>query len=71
MVVATIGYQLQSVDATWCFAKWEQRPDDGNPYEVIDGVLYMATAPENRHQYISSRLIAHVGLPLQYAGVGM
>src|SRR4051794_808899 len=36
---------LRSADATWDRARWEQLPDDGNRYEVIDGVLYMTTAP--------------------------
>jgi hypothetical protein len=37
---------LRSADATWDRAKWEQLPDDGNRYEVIDGVLYVTTAPD-------------------------
>ena len=37
---------LRSIDADWNFSRWETLPDDGNRYEVIDGVLYMATCPE-------------------------
>ncbi|HZB96390.1 MAG TPA: Uma2 family endonuclease [Herpetosiphonaceae bacterium] len=43
---------LRSVDASWNRARWEQLPDDGKRYEVIDGVLYMTTAPSNFHQWI-------------------
>ncbi len=71
MTVAAIEYQLRSTDATWCYAKWEQLPDDGNRYEVIDGVLYMSTAPGNRHQYVSSCLVEQVGIPLKVAGVAI
>jgi hypothetical protein len=35
---------LRSHDATWNYARWEQLPDDGNRYEVINGVLYITTA---------------------------
>jgi hypothetical protein len=28
----------------WTYADWESLPDDGNRYEIIDGVLYMTTA---------------------------
>ena len=35
-----------------------QLPDDGNRYEVIDGVLYMAPAPHPRHQRILFNLAA-------------
>lgn len=43
---------LRSPDATWDRDKWELLPDDGNRYEVIDGVLYMTTAPSAFHQWI-------------------
>lgn len=36
----------------WNRTRWEQLPDDGNRYEVIDGVLYMTTAPDFFHQWI-------------------
>lgn len=44
---------LQSADATWDRARWEQLGDDGKRYEVIDGVLYMSTAPRPVHQLVS------------------
>ena len=30
---------LRSLDTTWNYAHWSQMPDDGNHYEVMDGVL--------------------------------
>jgi Uma2 family endonuclease len=43
---------LRSIDANWNRERWEQLPEDGNRYEVIDGVLYMTTAPSYFHQWI-------------------
>lgn len=34
----------------WNRERWEQLPNDGNRYEVIDGVLYLTTAPSPFHQ---------------------
>src|SRR5436309_4797186 len=59
---------LRSADATWDRARWEQLPDDGNRYEVIDGVLYMTTAPSTFHQWIVRRLDRFVGMPLEDQG---
>ncbi len=58
MTITTGGIELalRSHDAGWDRARWVLLPDDGNRYEVIDGVLYMTTAPSNYHQWIS-RLI--------------
>jgi Uma2 family endonuclease len=50
---------LRSPEADWDRARWETLPDDGNRYEVIDGVLYMTTAPSYFHQWII-RQIARV-----------
>src|SRR4051794_3931321 len=44
---------LQSADNTWDRARWEALGEDGNRYEVIDGVLYMSTAPRPLHQLVS------------------
>ena len=47
---------LRSPEANWNRERWEQLPDDGNRYEVIDGVLYMTTAPSFFHQWIIRQL---------------
>lgn len=53
MVVSPVELTLHSSDATWTRERWEELADDGNRYEVIDGVLYMSTAPSPFHQWIS------------------
>jgi Uma2 family endonuclease len=40
-------------------------PDDGNRYEIIDGALYMTTAPSSFHQWIVRRLERYVGIPAE------
>lgn len=49
----------------WTYAHWENLPDDGNRYEIIDGVLYMTTAPSLFHQWITTRLMRFVGAPAE------
>src|SRR3712207_3513693 len=44
---------LRSLDATWNADRWGTLGDDGNRYEVIDGVLYRTTAPSPCHQWLS------------------
>ncbi|HEU0168618.1 MAG TPA: Uma2 family endonuclease [Chloroflexota bacterium] len=51
-VLATGELLLCSPDGGWDRARWEQLPDDGNRYEVIDGVLYMATSPSLFHEWV-------------------
>lgn len=54
----------------WTLADWEALPNDGNRYEIIDGVLYMTTAPYSFHQWIILSLIQFVGLPAKERGLG-
>jgi len=49
----------------WTYADWETLPLDGNRYEIIDGVLYMTTAPSNFHQWIIQRLYRFIGMPAE------
>jgi Uma2 family endonuclease len=34
----------------WTYADWERIPDDGNIYEVIDGMLFVSKVPGITHQ---------------------
>jgi len=55
----------------WTYADWERLPDDNNQYEIIDGVLYMSTAPSYFHQYIILNLVQYVGIPAKTAGLAL
>ena len=55
----------------WTHDDWERLPDDGNRYEVIDGVLYVSTSPSNFHQWIALQLVALVGLPARQQGLAI
>ena len=50
----------------WTYADYAALPDDGCRYEVVDGVLYMAPAPDIAHQqalgWFVFALITHVQL---------
>ncbi len=62
---------LRSLDATWDRARWEQLPDDGNRYEVIDGVLYMSTVPSTFHQWIVRQIARALIEQIDRTGVGL
>lgn len=55
----------------WTYADWEKLGDDGNRYEIIDGVLYMTTAPSFFHQWIIQRLFRFVGFPAEDQGLAV
>ena len=57
MTITTPELMLRSLTNDWTLARWETLPDDGNRYEVIDGVLYMTTAPSAFHQWISLQIL--------------
>lgn len=47
----------------WTYRDWEDLPDDGNRYEIIEGVLYVSTAPSLFHQWIIQNFYTLVGFP--------
>ncbi len=53
----------------WTYADWEALPDDGNRYEIIEGALYVTTAPRSFHQWIVRRLERLLGIPAEDQGL--
>ena len=62
---------LRSQDATWNRARWEELPADGNRYEVIDGFLFMSTAPSVFHQWIVRQVARVLFRQIDDHGVGV
>lgn len=62
---------LRSLDATWDRARWEGLPVDGRRYEVIDGVLYMTTAPSSFHQWIIQQIFLALHQQVVVPGAGL
>lgn len=62
---------MRSHHAEWNRERWEQLPDDGKRYEVIDGVLYMTTAPSPFHQWIIRQLQRALFTQIDDTGVGI
>lgn len=62
---------LRSFDGPWNRTRWEQLPDDGNRYEIIDGVLYTTTASDFFHQWIIRQLFLILYQQIDQAGVGV
>jgi Uma2 family endonuclease len=54
----------------WTYEDYAALPDDGNRYEVLDGVLYMAPAPDKWHQKASGAIFYHLYAAVQLAGLG-
>ncbi|PDW03699.1 Uma2 family endonuclease [Candidatus Viridilinea mediisalina] len=64
----TLELVMRSLDSNWCYERWEQLPLNGHRYEIIDGVLYMTTAPSNFHQWIIRMLDRYIGTPAELRG---
>lgn len=73
MTILTLDRELlmRSADAGWTYEQWEQLPDDGWCYEVLDGVLYMSTAPSPRHQRISLNMVLTLVEQVDRRGLGV
>lgn len=62
---------LRSPEGGWDRARWEALGDDGKRYEVIDGVLYMSTAPRPMHQLVSRLTQRQLFAQIDDRGVGL
>lgn len=61
---------LRSYDEAWTYERWLTLPDDGNRYEIIDGVLYMTTAPRFFHQWIIRQICLLLIEQIDHQGLG-
>src|SRR5262245_13692365 len=73
MMVLPVLAEVNSVkgppQGQWTYADWETLPDDGNLYEVIEGVLYMSTSPSYFHNWIIRRFDRLLGQPAEELGL--
>jgi Uma2 family endonuclease len=54
----------------WTYTEYAALPDDGQRYEVIDGVLYMTPAPNLGHQGGIARFVYYFMAEVELAGLG-
>lgn len=74
MIIETLAppeLTTRSLDASWSYARWSRLPDDGNRYEIIDGVLYMTTAPSFFHQWVIRQIVRLLLAHIDDAGIGI
>ncbi len=54
----------------WTYANYATLPEDGNRYDLVDGVLYMAPAPNLWHQKITFEIASYMRTHVSLAGLG-
>ncbi|MBT9585635.1 Uma2 family endonuclease [bacterium] len=53
----TLPLTRENRDKVWTYEDYLQLPEDGNRYEIIEGVLYVSPTPFTVHQLLSRRLL--------------
>ncbi len=54
----------------WRYQSYAELPDDGNRYEVLRGVLFMAPAPNTFHESISALIVGRLVMAISDKNVG-
>jgi Uma2 family endonuclease len=54
----------------WTYKDYAAFPDDGQRYEIIDGVLYMAPSPTEWHQSAVGEFFSYLRTYVKLAGLG-
>jgi Uma2 family endonuclease len=55
---------------SWTYDDYAALPDDGQRYEIVNGVLVLAPAPTPEHQDIILEIAAHLRTHIKLAGLG-
>jgi Uma2 family endonuclease len=69
-VVTPADHVGGAAQGQWTYASYAAVPDDGQRYEVVDGVLYMAPAPSEGHQSANNLFATYLTIHVQFAGLG-
>ncbi|MGQ9926878.1 MAG: Uma2 family endonuclease [Chloroflexaceae bacterium] len=69
-IVTPASHIVGPIQGQWTYADYARIPDDGQRYEVINGVLYMTPAPGTEHQGVSNLIATFLTLHVQLAGMG-
>src|SRR5207248_2806207 len=54
----------------WTYDEYAALPDDGQRYEIVNGVLMMAPAPSPEHQDIVLEIASYLRIHVKLAGLG-
>ena len=55
---------------SWTYDDYTALPDDGQGYEIVNGVLVMAPAPNGQHQDAVLRFAHYLLVNVEFAGLG-
>jgi Uma2 family endonuclease len=55
----------------WTYKHYAEIPDDGQRYEILDGVLYMSPAPSGPHQRTDLRIGYYLLTYIEFVGLGI
>jgi Uma2 family endonuclease len=56
---------------SWTYADYTALPDDGQRYEIVNGVLLMTPSPSGAHQDTVGEIFYHLRTHLKLTGFGM
>ena len=55
----------------WTYKEYVALPVDGNRYEIVNGVLYMAPSPSGSHQDAALEIASYLRTHVKIAGLGL
>ena len=54
----------------WTYKEYAKLPDNGDRYEVMDGVLLMSPSPNSAHQNVVTMLAVYLAQHVKFVGLG-
>lgn len=69
-IVVRAGHVPGPPQGRWTYTDYTALPEDGNRYEIIDGVLYMSPVPIPEHQRIVALIAARLVVAIEDTGAG-